>query len=125
MRYHMYNQFLGTQIHPLNIKNMLGNNYQDLVDHFGNVPAVFEAEAELNEVAHNKAMKSHFVCKTGNTYDVIVYACDGTNPYVRGNFFAHEGVNYLAINGKVLHDNYDLSNMDQLEDVIRKEENEH
>ena len=36
MRYHMYNQFLGTQIHPLNIKNMLGNNYQDLVDHFGN-----------------------------------------------------------------------------------------
>lgn len=122
MRYHMYNQFLGTQVNTLNVKNMLGDSYQELVNHFGSIPAVFEAESELNEAAYNKAMQSHFVCKSGDTYDVIVYACDGTSPYIRGNFFMYEGVNYLAINGKVLHDNYDLNSMDQLEDVIRRGE---
>ena len=122
MRYHMYNQFLGTQVQTLNVKNMLGDSYQELVNHFGSIPAVFEAESELNETAYNKAMKSHFVCKSGDTYDVIVYTCDGTSPYIRGNFFMHEGVNYLAITGKVLHDNYDLNSMDQLEDVIRRGE---
>ena len=83
----MYNQFLGTQLPTLNVKNMLGEDYLALVDHFGDVPAVFEAESELNEVAYNKAMQSLVVTKNGETYDVIVYACDGVSPYVRGNFF--------------------------------------
>ena len=118
MRFITYNKFLGTQLPTFNVKNMLGEDYQELVNHFGNVPAVFEAESELNEVAYNKAMQSHFVCKTGDTYDVIVYTCDGIRPYTRGNFFMHEGVGYLAINGNVSHDDYDLGSMQQLKDVI-------
>ena len=106
MRFHAYNQFLGTQL------PMLGSSYQDLVDHFGDTPAVFEAESELNEIAYNKAMNGHFVCKTGDTYDVIVYTCDGTSPYTRGNLFMHEGTKYLAINGNVSSDDYDLNNME-------------
>ena len=118
MRYHMYNQFLGTQLPVLNVKNMLGEDYGELVNHFGDVPAVFEAELELNEVAYNKAMQSLVVQKSGETWDVIVYACDGVIPYVRGNYFVHEGVGYLAINGVVDHEEYDLGSMDQLKDVL-------
>ena len=118
MRFHMYNQFLGTQLPVLDVKNMLGEDYRALVDHFGDVPAVFEAESELNEVAYNKAMQSLVVSKSGETWDVIVYACDGVSPYVRGNFFYHEGVSYLAINGVVNHEEYDFVKMDQLKDVL-------
>jgi hypothetical protein len=114
----MYNQFLGTQLPVLNVKNMLGEDYQGLVDHFGDVPAVFEAESELNEVAYNKAIQSLIVSKSGETYDVIVYACDGVSPYVRGNYFVNEGVGYLAINGVVNHEEYDLSKMKTLGEVI-------
>jgi len=120
----MYNQFLGTQLPTLDVKNMLGDVYQDLVDHMGGVPTVFEAEPELNEVAYNKAMQGHFVCKTGDTYDVIVYTCDGTTPYTRGNLFMHEDVMYLAINGNVSSDDYELNNMERLKDVMSKEEYE-
>ena len=124
MRFHMYNQFLGTQLPSLDVKNMLGDDYQELVSYFGDAPAVFEAEPELNEIAYNKAMQGHFVCKTGDTYDVIVYTCDGISPYTRGNLFMHEGVKYLAINGNVSSDDYDLNNMEQLRDVMSREEYE-
>ena len=118
MRYYTYNQFLATQLHPLNVKNMLGEDYQSIVDYFGSVPAVFEADPDLNMAAYNKAMQSLFLQKSGETYDVIVYTCDGVSPYVRGNFFTHEGVDYLAINGKVVHEYYDLGSMARLKDVI-------
>ena len=117
----MYNKFLGTQLPTLNVKNMLGDDYQKLVSYFGDTPAVFEAEPELNKMACDKAMQGHFVCKSGDTYDVIVYTCDGISPYTRGNFFMHEGVRYLAINGNVDHNDYDLNNMEQLKDVISKD----
>lgn len=118
MRFDMYNQFLSTQLPVLNVKNMLGEDYSELVNHFGDVPAVFEAERELNEIAYNKAMQGFVVKKSGETWDVIVYACDGDSPYVRGNYFMNEGVSYLAINGVVNHEEYDLSRMDQLKDVL-------
>ena len=47
MRFHMYNKFLGTQLPTLDVKNMLGDDYQELVSYFGDAPAVFEAEPEL------------------------------------------------------------------------------
>lgn len=118
MRFHMYNQFLGTQLPLSGVREMLGEDYESLVDYFGGVPAVFEAEKELNEIAYNKAMQGFVVKKSGETWDVIVYACDGVNPYVRGNYFMNEGVGYLAINGVVNHEEYDLNKMDLLKDVL-------
>ena len=118
MRKHNYIQFLSTQLHPLNVNNMLGESYQDLVDYFGKIPAVFEAEDGLNKIAYDKAMSSHFLRKVGDTYEVIVYTCDGTTPYVKGNYFKHHDKHYLAMIGNVQYDDYDLNSMDQLKDVI-------
>ena len=118
MRFHRYNQFLATQLSVLNVRNMLGESYGELVDYFGGVPAVFEAESESNRDAYDKAMNSLFVRESGETYDVLVYGCDGVEPYCRGNFFRHEGVSYLAMSGKVSMGDYDLSSMRVLRDVI-------
>lgn len=119
MRKHKYIQFLSTQLHPQDVKNMLGeDNYQDLVNYFGKIPAVFEAENESNKIAYEKAMSSHFLRKVGDTYEVIVYTCDGTTPYIKGNYFKHRDRHYLAMSGNVCHEDYDLNSMDQLKDVI-------
>jgi len=118
MRFHRYNQFLSTQLSLSNVKDMLGESYEDLVNYFGRVPAVFEVDEERNRDAYDKVMNILFVRESGETYDVLVYGCDGVEPYCRGNFFRHGGVSYLAMSGKVDMGDYDLESMRVFRDVI-------
>jgi hypothetical protein len=97
---------------------MLGESYNELVNYFGSVPAVFEVDEERNRDAYDKAMNSLFVRESGETYDVLVYGCDGAEPYCRGNVFSYEGVSYLAMSGKVNMLDYDLKSMRVFKDVI-------
>jgi hypothetical protein len=119
MRYHKYNNFLSTQLSLKCIEDILGvESHQLLINHFGEKPAVFEADDALNKEAHDMAMNSFVVCKQKVTYDVIVYTCDGKQPYRRGNYFIKEGRSYLAFTGFVNHDDYNFSSMKTLKDFI-------
>ena len=125
MRLHRYNAFLSTQLSFHDIDEIIGSeSHQQLINHFKDRsdkmirPAVFEAEEELNSKAHNMAMNSHVVCNQSNSYDVIVYTCDGTQPYRKGNYFVRNGKSYLAYTGVVDIEDYDLTSMKSLKDVI-------
>ena len=122
MRYHKYINFLSSQLSFHDIENILGSkSHQQLIDHFSEKPAVFEAEAGLNKDAHDMAMNSFVVCKQNETYDVIVYTCDGKQPYRRGNYFIREDRSYLAYTGFINPDDYEFSSMSLLKDVISNE----
>ena len=128
MRYHNYNKFLATQLSFHDIENILGSeSHQQLINHFKDRsdkmirPAVFEAEEVLNEDAYNMAMNSFVVCKHSSSYDVIVYTCDGSQPYRKGNYFIRDGRGYLAYTGFINHDNYDLASMVVLKDELANE----
>jgi len=128
MRFHMYNQFLTTQLTFQDIEELLGSEkHNQLIDHFKVCsdemirPAVFEAEKSSNKKAYDMAMNSFFVCKQGETYDVIVYTCDGKQPYRKGNYFVKDSKGYLAYTGLVQIEDYDISNMKVLSDVLTDE----
>ena len=125
MRFHNYNKFLSSQLTFSDIQNILSEDeYNQLVNHFKDRsdemirPAIFEAEEDLNKEAHNMAMNSHVVCRQNETYDVIVYTCDGKLPYRKGNYFMKEGVGYLAYTGVINAEDYDMSNMKTLREVL-------
>ena len=125
MRLHKYNSFLSTQLSFPEIEDILGSeDHQQLINHFKDRsdkmirPAVFEAEEELNKDAYDMSMNSFVVCKQNETYDVIVYTCDGTKPYRKGNYFTRDGRSYLAYTGLVQIDDYDLESMERLKDVL-------
>lgn len=121
MRFHRYNNFLKTQLSYQDVKNILGDeDTKSLIDHFGNMPAVFEADAELNKTAYDMAMNSRFVCKQGDTYDVIVYTCDGKMPYRKGNYFTVEDRRYLAYK-EIITDFEGLTDMTTLVNVLANE----
>ncbi len=128
MRFHRYNAFLSTQLSFQDIQNILGRkSYQQLINHFKDRsdemirPAVFDAELEINKDAYDMAMKSFVVCKHHDSYDVIVYTCDGRQPYRKGNYFIREGRGYLAYTGLINHDDYSLESMEILQDVLANE----
>ncbi len=88
MRFHSYNRFLSSQLSFQDIQRILGEeDHKYLIDHFGESPAVFDAELVLNEEAYDMAMNSFVVCKHSSSYDVIVYTCDGRQPCRKGNYF--------------------------------------
>ena len=119
MRLNRYNGFLSTQLYLHDIDDILDSeSQQQLINHFGERPAIFEAEEEFNKDAHNMAMNSYVVCKQPNSYDVIVYTCDGTQPYRKGNYFVRDGNSYLAYAGVLDIKDYDLTSMKVLKDVI-------
>ena len=125
MRLHRYNAFLSTQLSFHDIDEIIGSeSHQQLINHFKDRsdkmirPAVFEAEEELNKEAYDMSMNSFFVCKQNETYDVIVYTCDGKQPYRKGNYFTKNGRSYLAYTGLIQIENYDLGSMKRLKDVL-------
>ena len=128
MRFHEYNNFLTTQLSFQEIEDILGSeSHQQLISHFKDHsdemirPAVFVAEKSLNKEAYDIAMNSLVVCKQNKTFDVIVYTCDGKQPYRKGNYFVKNGRGYLAYTGLVQIEDYDLSGMEVLKDVLTNE----
>ena len=126
MRFHRYNAFLSTQLSFNDVENILGKEkHKQLINHFKDrsdkmlYPAVFEAEEELNKDAYDMAMNSFVVCKQKDTYDVIVYTCDGKQPYRKGNYFiSSDGRSYLAYTGTINIKDYDIDKMKTLQSVL-------
>jgi hypothetical protein len=123
MRYDNYNIFLSSQISFPKVKKMLGDeSHKRLISHFGENPAVFEAEVDINKEAYDMAMNSFVVCKHADSCDVIVYTCDRVQPYRKGNYFTRNDRSYLAYTGVVSIEDYDLTKMKTLKDVISNEQ---
>ena len=125
MRTQQYIHFLSKQMNLIDIKNTLGaDRYERLRNHFGGAKdlAVWQVNEDEGKEALEKAMSSRFVCKAGNTYDIIVYTKDGTDCYRRGNYFTNAGKSYLAFGGGSLDiENYVLESMPTLIDTIVEE----
>lgn len=110
MRLRKYVEFLSTQLVFDDVVGLIGEDgFEKLSKHMGEKPAVFCAEKDVNEEAWSMMMGSKVVCENGRGYDVVVYTCDGTNPYRKGVTFEVGGKSYLAYCGDpgISHEEFD------------------
>ena len=97
MRKQQYIDFLKKQVHPVNLRNMLGEeDYELLKNHFGmkkfNYPAVFKVD-ENDVVIVDIAMNSQVVSKNNRSIDVIAF----TDNHRKGTYFLHNNSWWLAL----------------------------
>ena len=119
MRMHQYNKFLSTQLNHDEIVSLLNEEgFNNLKKHMGGHPAIFNADSNLNEVAHKMAMNSKYICSNDMSDDVVVYACDGINPFRKGTYFVRKGKSYLAYCGDPNIDNNQFDELPVLSDVL-------
>ena len=119
MRMHQYGKFLASQLNYGEIISLLGEDgFNSLKKHMNGYPAIFSADSDSNEEAHKMAMNSKYICSNDMSDDVVVYTCDGKEPFRKGTYFVREGKSYLAYCGDPNIDSNQFDDLPVLRDVL-------